>query len=93
MLYPAVGDRTSPPLTAGYHQPHQRSIGEDMEPPATTLAAYLAILDDPAFLAARARVRGQCMQAPDDIELAAEYVRMNAEFDRRARGAWQAGAA
>jgi hypothetical protein len=64
-----------------------------MEPQVTALAADLANLDDPAFLAARARVRGQCERAPDDIELAAEYRRMTAEFDRRARGAWQAGAA
>jgi hypothetical protein len=64
-----------------------------MESPVTALAADLASLDDPAFLAARAQVRRQSEQAPDDIELAAVYQRMTAEFDRRARGAWQAGAA
>jgi hypothetical protein len=64
-----------------------------MEPRVNAGNINLASLDDPAFLAARARVRGQCEQAPDDIGLAAEYQRMNAEFDRRARGAWQAGAA
>lgn len=64
-----------------------------MESTATALATALASLDDPAFLAARAKMRGQREQAPDDLELAAEYERMTAEFDRRARGAWQAGAA
>jgi hypothetical protein len=64
-----------------------------MEPRVTALADNLTNLDDPAFLAARAQVRGQFAKAPDDVELAAEYQRMNAEFDRRARGAWQAGTA
>jgi hypothetical protein len=78
---------------AGYHEPYRRTIGEFMEPRVTAGNVNLASLDDPAFLAARARVRGQCEQAPGNIELTAEYQRMNAEFDRRARGAWQAGAA
>lgn len=50
--------------------------------------ADLTQLDDPEFLAARAELRRQFEQAPDDTEMAAEYQRMTAEFDRRARSAW-----
>jgi hypothetical protein len=53
------------------------------------VTADLATLDDPEFLAARARVRGLLELAPDDIELAVEHDRMTAEFDRRASAAWQ----
>jgi hypothetical protein len=64
-----------------------------MESRVTALPTDLESLDDPAFLAVRAQVRRHFDQAPDDIELAAEYQRMTAEFDRRASSAWQAGAA
>lgn len=39
-------------------------------------------LDDPAFLAERARVRGEL------AELTERYQKINEEFDRRARCAW-----
>jgi hypothetical protein len=64
-----------------------------MEPLVTDHAADLERLDDPEFLAARAQVRGRHEQAPGDPGLADEHERMTAEFDRRARAAWQPGAA
>jgi hypothetical protein len=49
-------------------------------------------LDDPAFLAERARVRARLAQVPDNSEGRAElerlYEAMNVEFDRRASAAW-----
>ena len=58
----------------------------------TVGSADLASLDDPEFLAARAKLRGQFEQEPGNTEVAAEYERMTAEFDRRAGAAWrQAG--
>jgi hypothetical protein len=50
-------------------------------------------LDDPAFLAARRRVREQLERASEGTvtaELAARHQAMTAEFMRRARLAWQA---
>jgi len=61
--------------------------------PAGSRPEDIASLDDPEFLAARAQVRGQHEQEPADTRLANENERMTAEFDRRARAAWQAGAA
>lgn len=49
-------------------------------------------LDDPAFLAARRRVREELEhtpQHPASAELIARYQAMNAEFLRRARMAWE----
>lgn len=51
----------------------------------------LGQLDDPAFLAARKRVRDELEYAPEDqvtAELEARYQAMTVEFLRRARGAW-----
>jgi hypothetical protein len=49
-------------------------------------------LDDPAFLAERARVRTELEQATEIAierpELERLYEAMNSEFDRRARVAW-----
>jgi hypothetical protein len=49
-------------------------------------------LDDPAFIAERARVRGLLARVPaNDVgraELEGLYEEMNREFDRRARIAW-----
>ena len=49
-------------------------------------------LDDPAFLAERARVRDRLARVPDNTEGRAElerlYEAMNIEFDRRASAAW-----
>lgn len=49
-------------------------------------------LDDPAFLAERARVRERLARLPDNAEGRAElerlYEAMNLEFDRRAAAAW-----
>jgi hypothetical protein len=51
-------------------------------------------LDDPAFLAERARVRGQLEQVPDNAAgraaLKRLYEAMDLEFDRRASAAWAA---
>jgi hypothetical protein len=48
-----------------------------------------ATMDDPQFLAERARVRTQLEHAPEvSPELAARYQRLNDEFDRRASAAW-----
>lgn len=52
----------------------------------------LAALDDVEFLAERGRVRDLIESGPDgDLspELTARYWQLNAEFDRRARAAWQ----
>jgi hypothetical protein len=49
-------------------------------------------LDDPAFLAARRRVREELEHAPTgavSAELAARFQAMDAEFLRRARAAWE----
>jgi hypothetical protein len=49
-------------------------------------------LDDPAFLAARRRVREELEHTPAgtvSTELAARFQAMNAEFLRRARVAWE----
>jgi hypothetical protein len=49
-------------------------------------------LDDPAFLAARSRVREELEHAPHSTAsagLTARYEAMNAEFLRRARIAWE----
>lgn len=49
-------------------------------------------LDDPAFLAARRRVREELEHTPRhtaSAELIARYQAMNAEFLRRARMAWE----
>jgi hypothetical protein len=50
------------------------------------------ILDDPAFLAERRRVRDQLEHEPEGTaghhELAELYAAMNEEFCRRARIAW-----
>jgi len=64
-----------------------------MEPLVTDRAADLESLDDPAFLAERAQVRGRFEKAPADPGLAVEHERMTAEFERRARAAWKAGVA
>lgn len=48
-------------------------------------------LDDPAFIAERARVRTELEQQGDAVnraELERLYEAMNREFDRRARIAW-----
>jgi hypothetical protein len=49
-------------------------------------------LDDPAFLAERARLRGVLEHVPensvDRVKLQGLYEAMNREFDRRARIAW-----
>ena len=48
-----------------------------------------AKMDDPEFLAERARVREQLDQISEvSAELAARYQRLNDEFDRRASAAW-----
>jgi hypothetical protein len=48
-----------------------------------------AMMDDPEFLAERARVREQLEHVPEvSAELAALYQRLNDEFDRRASAAW-----
>jgi hypothetical protein len=51
-------------------------------------------LDDPAFLAARARVRDLLEHVPenslDRTGLELQYEAMNREFDRRASAAWTA---
>jgi hypothetical protein len=53
---------------------------------------HFARLDDPAFLAERARVRERLARLPDNTEGRAElerlYAAMNLEFDRRASAAW-----
>jgi hypothetical protein len=53
-------------------------------------------LDDPGFLAERARVRAELEHAretaADPAELESLFERMNAEFDSRARKSWQATA-
>jgi hypothetical protein len=79
--------------TVGASQGLRRPRRGDTEAPPADRGPDLEGLDDPAFLAARADVRGQLEQAPGDPRLAAEDERMTAEFDRRARAAWQAGAA
>ena len=54
--------------------------------------AYFTRLDDPAFLAERARVRERLARLPDNTNGRAElerlYTAMNLEFDRRASAAW-----
>lgn len=48
-------------------------------------------LDDPEFLAERARVRDEVEQTPVPVrsaELLARYQALNDEFIRRARAAW-----
>jgi hypothetical protein len=48
-------------------------------------------LDDPAFLAERARVREELERMPDhdqSPELVARFARLDAEFVRRARVVW-----
>jgi hypothetical protein len=48
-----------------------------------------ATMDDPQFLAERARVREELEHIPEvSAELAARYQRLNDEFDRRASAAW-----
>jgi hypothetical protein len=48
-----------------------------------------AMMDDPEFLAERARVREQLEHVPEvTAELAARYRRLTDEFDRRASAAW-----
>jgi hypothetical protein len=48
-----------------------------------------AKMDDPEFLAERARVREQLERFPEvSVELAARYQRLTDEFDRRASAAW-----
>ena len=53
---------------------------------------HFARLDDPAFLAERARVRERLARLPDNAagraELERLYAAMNLEFDRRASAAW-----
>jgi hypothetical protein len=55
-------------------------------------AADFRQLDDPAFLAERARLRGLLEHVPtnavDRTRLERLYEAMNQEFDRRARIAW-----
>jgi hypothetical protein len=47
------------------------------------------LLDDPAFLAERKRVREALEYAPEaNAELTGRYVKLNEEFLRRARVAW-----
>jgi hypothetical protein len=55
------------------------------------LSDDFAELDDPAFLAARRRVREQLEHTPEQEvtpELKAHYQRLNEEFLRRASLAW-----
>lgn len=52
----------------------------------------ITALDDPGFLAERARVR-DALGDGASAELAVRMAALNAEFDRRASAAWQAGAA
>jgi hypothetical protein len=53
----------------------------------------IASLDDPEFLAARARVRLAYELTPSDPDLAAQHSRLTAEFERRASAAWQQASA
>ena len=51
-----------------------------------------AMMDDPEFLAERARVREQLEHVPGvSAELTELYQRLNDEFDRRASAAWGGG--
>jgi hypothetical protein len=60
--------------------------------PQTSQPSDLTKLDDPAFLAERARIRRLLEEAPDNAagrgELQRLYEAMTDEFCRRARGAW-----
>jgi hypothetical protein len=71
---------------AGVQSRHHAS-GQTMSEPAD-----FRQLDDPAFLAERARVRGLLEHVPtnavDRTRLERVYEAMNQEFDRRARIAW-----
>lgn len=58
----------------------------------TQAASDLMTLDDPGFLAERARVRDALADGAS-AELAARMAVLNAEFDRRASAAWQGGTA
>jgi hypothetical protein len=51
----------------------------------------LTTLDDPEFMAERARVRDALGEGPT-AELTARMACLNDEFDRRASAAWRAGA-
>jgi hypothetical protein len=53
----------------------------------------LTKLDDPSFLAERARVRDALEHVPESPELAARLQRLDEEFIRRARAAWTKGTA
>jgi hypothetical protein len=58
----------------------------------TQAASDLTTLDDPGFLAERARVR-DALADGTSAELAACMAALNDEFDRRASAAWRAGTA
>jgi hypothetical protein len=61
----------------------------------TSHATDFKKLDDPAFIAARRRLREQLERLPehhgDRATLVEVYQAMTDEFDRRARAAWTAG--
>jgi hypothetical protein len=59
------------------------------EDKAMTSDDDFTLLDDPAFLAERKRVREALEYAPEaNAELTGRYVKLNEEFLRRARVAW-----